>query len=94
KISEVEMTTVSYQTKMESMKNDPQARRLLGRERDTMMAKINKLRDDINLWENNIGFLANSKNANILKKEFENKIEKSKNELKVMEAKLKILRQQ
>ncbi|MBC8461200.1 MAG: DUF349 domain-containing protein [Deltaproteobacteria bacterium] len=94
KISEVEMTTVSYQTKMESMKNDPQARRLISRERDNMMGKISKLRDDINLWENNIGFLADSKNANILKTEFEKKIEMAKSELKVMEAKLKILRQQ
>ena len=71
-----------------------QARRLMGRERDNLMGRINKFREDINLWENNIGFLANSKNANILKAEFEKKIEKAKNDLMVMEAKLKILRQQ
>ncbi|MFH1160688.1 MAG: DUF349 domain-containing protein [bacterium] len=94
KISEVEMTAVSYQSRMEAMKNDPQARKLMGRERDNLMAKISKLRDDINLWENNIGFLAKSKNAIILKVEFEKKIDKAKSELKVMEAKLKILRQQ
>lgn len=94
KISEFEMTAVSYQTKMESMKNDPQAKRMILRERETLSMKISKLRDDINLWENNIGFLANSKNANILKAEFEKKIEKAKSELKVMEAKFKILRQQ
>ncbi len=94
KISEVEMTTVSYQTKMESMKNDPQARRLIGRERDNLMGKINKLQEDLNLWENNIGFLANSKSTNILRAEFEKKIERTKNNLMVMEAKLKILRQQ
>jgi len=94
KISEVEMTTVSYQTKMESMRNDPQARRLMGRERDNLMGKINKLREDLNLWENNIGFLANSKNTNILRAEFEKKIERTKNNIMVMEAKLKILRQQ
>jgi len=93
KISEMEMTSINYQSKMESMKNDPQARKLLSRERETLSQKISKLRDDINLWENNIGFLANSKNANILKAEFEKKIDQAKNELKVMEAKLKILRQ-
>jgi len=94
KISELEMASVSYQTKLESMKNDPQAKRMIFRERETLSIKISKLRDDINLWENNIGFLANSKNANILKSEFEKKIEMAKNELKVMEAKFKILRQQ
>jgi hypothetical protein len=92
KISEVEMTAVSYQSRMDAMKSDPQARKLLGRERDNLMVKISKLRDDINLWENNIGFLAKSKNAAILKEEFEKKIDKAKDELKVMEAKLKILK--
>lgn len=94
KISELEMTAVSYQTRMESMKNDPQSKRIIIREKENLAAKINKLREDINLWENNIGFLANSKNANILKAEFEKKIEYAKNELRVMEAKFKILRQQ
>jgi len=94
KISEVEMSAVSYQSKMESMMNDPQAKRIIIREKETLSVKISKLRDDINLWENNIGFLANSKNANILKAEFEKKIDQAKNELKVMEAKFKILRQQ
>jgi len=46
------------------------------------------------LWENNIGFLAESKNAAILKQEFEKKINKAKTELKVMEAKVKILKNQ
>ncbi|MBE0647086.1 MAG: DUF349 domain-containing protein [Bacteroidales bacterium] len=94
KISEVEMTAISYQSKMESMKNDPQAKRIIIREKENLSLKISKLRDDINLWENNIGFLANSKNANILKAEFEKKIDQAKNELKMMEAKFKILRQQ
>ena len=42
------------------------------------------MKEDVNLWENNIGFLAKSKNAAILKEEFEKKINKSKSELKVM----------
>ena len=94
KISEVEMTAISYQSKMESMMNDPQSKRIIIREKENLSAKISKLREDINLWENNIGFLANSKNANILKDEFEKKIDLAKNDLKVMEAKVKILRQQ
>ena len=94
KISEVEISTLNYQNRVESLKQDPQARRLMGRERDFLIGKIAKLRDDINLWENNIGFLANSKNAAILKEEFEKKINRAKSELKVMEAKLKILKSQ
>jgi hypothetical protein len=52
------------------------------------------MKEDINLWENNIGFLANSKNAVILKEEFEKKINKAKSDVKVMEAKLKLLKTQ
>jgi hypothetical protein len=94
KISEIEISTMTYKSKIENIKNDPQARRVITREKEFLSGKITKMRDDINLWENNIGFLAKSKNAAILKEEFEKKIDKAKNELKVMEAKMKILRQQ
>jgi hypothetical protein len=94
KISEVEISTVNFQSRMEALKNDPQSRRLITREKEILFGKISKMKEDINLWENNIGFLADSKNAAILKQEFEKKINKAKTELKVMEAKLKILKSQ
>jgi hypothetical protein len=94
KISEIEISTMNYQNRMDSLRNDPNARRVIGREKELLLNKINKMKEDVNLWENNIGFLAKSKNAAILKEEFEKKINKSKSELKVMEAKLKILKQQ
>jgi len=93
-ISEVEMTAVSYKNHVDQLKNDPQAKKLIGKEREILANKIGKMKEDINLWENNIGFLANSKNAAILKEEFEKKINKAKGEVKVMEAKLKMLRTQ
>jgi hypothetical protein len=67
---------------------------LISKEREILSGKIVKMKEDINLWENNIGFLANSKNAAILKEEFEKKINKAKSDVKVMEAKLKLLRTQ
>ncbi len=94
KISEVEITTLTYQNHVESLKNDPQSKRLISKEREILTSKILKMKEDINLWENNIGFLANSKNAAILKEEFEKKINKAKNDVKVMEAKLKLLKAQ
>ena len=94
KISEVEMTALSYQNHVESLKNDPQSKRLIGKEREILSGKIVKMKEDISLWENNIGFLANSKNAVLLKEEFEKKISKAKSDVQVMEAKLKLLRTQ
>lgn len=94
KISEAEITAVTFQAKFDNMRNDPQGRRVISKEREFLATKISKMKEDINLWENNIGFFAKSKNANLVKEEFENKINKAKSELKVLEAKMKILKQQ
>jgi hypothetical protein len=94
KISEVEISTLNYQSRIDSLKNDPQSKRLFSRELDLLSGKISQMKEDINLWENNIGFLSKSKNAAILREEFENKINKAKSEVKVLEAKLKMLKAQ
>jgi len=51
---------------------------------------IQKLRDEIAVLENNIGFFAKSKNAELMRAEYEKKINKAKEDLKVLEDKLKI----
>jgi hypothetical protein len=63
----------------------------LSKERGFLSNKIKTLSDDIALWENNITFFASSKQSDLLKKDFEKKIQKAKNELKALEAKLKII---
>ena len=94
KITEVEMSTVNFQARMDHMKQDPNARRVISKEREFLATKISKMKEEITLWENNIGFFAKSKSASLVKEEFENKINKAKSELKVLEAKMKILKQQ
>jgi hypothetical protein len=94
KISEVEMSTVSFQAKFDHLRNDPNASRFIGKEREFLATKIAKMKEEITLWENNIGFFAKSKSALVVKEEFESKISKAKTELKVLEAKMKIIRQQ
>lgn len=86
-----EMNAITYKSRFENIKDSGEARNMAYRERNFLTNKINRLRDDVNLWENNIGFFANSKNANLLKVEFEKKIEKAKQELLLHEAKLKAL---
>jgi len=94
KISEVEMSAMNFQARVDHLKNDPNARRVISKEREFLSSKITKMKEEITLWENNIGFFAKSKSAAIVKEEFENKINRAKSELKVLEAKMKILRQQ
>lgn len=92
KVSEAEMTTVEYEGMVESMKDRPDGRDHIRRERNNLNSRISKLREEILLWENNIGFFANSKQADIMKAEYEKKIKRAKNDLKIMEAKLRVLR--
>jgi len=91
RINSAEISALNYRSRAESMRNAPDSNRSMGRERGAMVSKVTKLREDINLWENNIGFLAESKNATIRKPEFEKKINKAKQDLALLEAKIKIL---
>jgi hypothetical protein len=94
KISEAELTAVEYRGMVENMKDDPDSRDRIRRERNNLSGKVNKLREEIQLWENNIGFFAHSKQAEIMKAEYEKKISRAKNDLKILESKLKILIEQ
>ncbi len=55
--------------------------------------RIQHLRSDITLWENNMGFISQAKSSDVLRKEFENKIRRAKEELALLEAKMKIIRE-
>ncbi|MBU1370630.1 MAG: DUF349 domain-containing protein [Bacteroidetes bacterium] len=91
KISETELTASEYRGMVENMKDDPDSRDRIRRERSALSGKVSKLREEINLWENNIGFFAQSKQAEIMKAEYEKKISRAKNDLKILETKLKVL---
>ncbi|MCK4679330.1 MAG: DUF349 domain-containing protein, partial [Bacteroidales bacterium] len=93
-IDALEISSLNYKTKLESVKKSPDGYKILKRERGQFSNKLSQMREDIMLWENNIGFLADSKNAQILKIEFEKKIDNAKKELIILEAKLRILNEQ
>ncbi len=93
-INEMEINTMNFKSRVENMKESGDANRALYRERMQLSNKVTKLNDDINLWENNIGFLAESKNANLLKHEFEKKIQRAKQDVALLNAKLNYLNEQ
>ena len=94
KLNESELSTAEYRTMVEGMKDDPDSRDKVRRERNILTNKITKLREEIIVLENNIGFFSNSKQSEIMKAEYEKKINRAKNDVKVLEAKLKILNEQ
>ena len=57
--------------------------------KDTLVQKYNALQQDINTFENNIGFFSLSKNAEPLIAQMKQKIEDAKAELKVLEEKIR-----
>jgi hypothetical protein len=91
-ISKKAKSTMGFKNKIESIRSSPNADNIIYKERSFILNKISTLQNDIKLWENNIGFFASSKKADILKSEFEQKIEKAKTEIAILEEKLKIIR--
>ncbi|MBN1338186.1 MAG: DUF349 domain-containing protein [Bacteroidales bacterium] len=91
KISHTEIQTMSFRNRYDNIKEQPNARRIMSNEKNFLISKKKQLEDDVMLWENNLGFLAKSKQAALLKAEFEKKIEKTREEIGVLAAKIKIL---
>ena len=89
-----ELSTTEFRNMVNGMKDDPGSRDKIRRERINLQSKIQKLRYEIATLENNIGFFAASKQSDLLKAEYEKKIAKIKNDVKVLEAKMKILNEQ
>ena len=94
KLNENEISTAQYRNMLEGMKDDPESRDKVRKERNILTNKITKLREEISVLENNIGFFSGSKQSEIMRAEYEKKINRAKNDVKVLEAKLKILNEQ
>ncbi len=80
-----------YQSRLDDIMRNPNAEKLIDREKNLLTNKLARLKDDIVLWENNLGFFSNSKNADILTAEFRKKIESAKREVADLEYKIKMM---
>ncbi len=87
-----EMRTNNYKNHIDDILNSPDSNKIIDKEKRFLQIKLQKLKEDVALWENNLGFFANSKNAQILKEEFEKKIEAAKKEIENMEQKIALLK--
>lgn len=61
-------------------------------EQRQLQTKMTKLTGEVQLWENNLGFFANSKNASALKQEYEAKIQQARDEIQKLKDRLKELK--
>ncbi len=90
-IDEEKKSVLRYKNKLENLKSVSRAKDKLIGEREKFVGRVKQLETDIKLWENNIGFFAKSKNADSLIKEVSQKIEQAKENLRVLEKKIKMI---
>ena len=92
KLEGSEKDKVMFQAKIDSLKSSPNSERAFDQERRDVQAKIALLKQEVQQYENNLGFFAKSKNANPLILEIENKINTAKRKIEEHQKKLKMLK--
>ncbi|MGM0551857.1 MAG: DUF349 domain-containing protein [Bacteroidota bacterium] len=94
RIDDTEKKLLKFQTRLDNISNKPKADFKIRHERDKYMNKLRKLESNIQVWENNIGFFApESKAANSMIHEFESKIAKAREEMVLLEEKIRMIDQ-
>lgn len=91
KISANDMRYNRFQSKIDNILNNPNADKMIDKEKNFLKNKLQQLKEDITLWENNLGFFSNSKNAEIITAEFRKKIDAAKAEVKDLEYKIRMM---
>ncbi|HKR05582.1 MAG TPA: DUF349 domain-containing protein [Bacteroidia bacterium] len=92
KLSERETREIRYKEKVDNFKQAPHSQDKITDEKRNLMHKISQLKNDVIVWENNLGFFAKSKNADQIKKEFEEKITKAKDEISKLKEQLQLVK--
>ena len=91
-LSDEEKERLILSSKLEEIKNSPNAGKKLQIKEDNLRKQISGLENDISLWQNNMEFFANTKNAEKLKQEFTEKISKASKDLTKLKKELKFFR--
>ncbi|MDR1343087.1 MAG: DUF349 domain-containing protein [Prevotellaceae bacterium] len=89
-VSDADRQLINFKTRMASS-SVKGGRGQISHEREKLVQHLRHLESDIQLWENNIGFFAQSKNAEKLVQDVKNNIEKARRDVSVTIQKLKLL---
>lgn len=88
KMDKSERRLQSFKSNMEDIAKSEKPKGKLYKERDKLMYQFNKVKADLQTYENNMGFLSISKGAGGLLKDMEHKIQDLKNELELIAQKI------
>ncbi len=90
-ISEHTRNLIKYKAKLQELTGSPKAAIKIRKDQEKFINRIKQLESDITIWENNIGFFSNSKNAESLIKDVSAKIENAKASIALLKEKLRLI---
>lgn len=90
-IDEEKRNILRFRTKMSSFSESSRGQNKMRLERDKYMTKMKQLENDLVTLENNIGFFANSKNAESLIADVNKKIEVTKQKIELLKEKIRVI---
>ena len=91
-INEKQKAEISLEAEFTDLAGSEHSEQELYHKEQAVRRQINKLEDDIALWQNNLEFFAHSKSTDKLRKEVNTKIDKAKIQLNGLKRQLKMLR--
>ncbi len=92
-IDEFRKNKLKYKNKLEQLRVSPKGSIKAKNDREKFYNKIKSLESDVILWENNKGFFAKSDNAESLIREVDEKIDQAKENISLLEEKIKMIDQ-
>ncbi len=87
-ISKEKLEQIKLEEDIEALKQSPDAEFLIQKEMGRIQNQIDKLNDDIKVWENNIGFFSSSAKSESLLKNVKDKIVKAKAKVEMLTKKM------
>lgn len=90
-MEESERSLYKFSHRVKSMQAGPRSEMKLNFERDKLVNKLQQLKNDIGLWENNIGFIKQSDSSENTIHEFQEKIESARKRIRLLEEKIRIV---
>ncbi len=90
-VDDLKKNVLKFESRIENIMQKPHSGQKLRYEREKYMNKLQQLKSDIAVWENNIGFFANNKKSIGMKRDFQKKIESAHQKIKLLEEKISLL---
>jgi len=90
-IEDEQRNLLKFRTKMSSFSESSRGQNKMRFERDKYMNKMKQLENDLVTLDNNIGFFADSKNAESLIKDVQKKIEVTKQKIEFLKEKIRVI---